>query len=127
MEKKTRYLVMVTPDNHNKFYKQIPVDDYTWIAEYGRIGNSSTKRTYSMSVWESKYREKLRKDGKICWVNTIVYDYRAVLAAKHSDDTALAGDPDFGWGWCADNFEIIQTDWVLALSDYLEKSGKRYR
>lgn len=61
MEKKTRYLVMVTPDNHNKFYKQIPVDDYTWIAEYGRIGNSSTKRTYSMSVWESKYREKLRK------------------------------------------------------------------
>lgn len=58
---KTRYLVMVTPDNHNKFYKQIPVDDNTWIAEYGRIGSTSTKRTYSMSVWDSKYNEKIRK------------------------------------------------------------------
>ena len=52
---------MVTPDNHNKFYKQIPVDDNTWIAEYGRIGSTSTKRTYSMSVWDSKYNEKIRK------------------------------------------------------------------
>lgn len=58
---KPRYLVMVTSENNNKFYKQIPVDDNTWIAEYGRIGSTSTKRTYSMSVWDSKYREKLRK------------------------------------------------------------------
>lgn len=58
---KTIYLVMVTPDNHNKFYKQIQVDDYTWIAEYGRIGAKSTKRTYPMSTWESKYNEKIRK------------------------------------------------------------------
>lgn len=58
---KPRYLVMVTSENNNKFYKQIPVDDRTWIAEYGRIGSTSTKRTYSMSVWDSKYREKLRK------------------------------------------------------------------
>ena len=58
---KPRYLVMVTPNNNNKFYKQIPVDDKTWVAEYGRIGSTSTKKTYSMSVWDSKYNEKLRK------------------------------------------------------------------
>ena len=44
----------------------------------------------------------LKKAGKLCWVNTIVYNYKAVLAAHHSDDTAMAGDPEFGWGWCAD-------------------------
>ena len=91
------------------------------------IGAELLFETMEHEFATEEYREKLRKDGKICWVNTIVYDYRAVLAAHHSDDTALAGDPDFGWGWCADNFEIIQTDWVLALSDYLEKAGKRYR
>lgn len=45
----------------------------------------------------------------------------------HSDDTALAGNPEFGWGWCADNFDIIQTDWVGAISQYLDKTGKRWR
>ena len=60
---KPRYLIMVTPNNNNKFYKQIPVDDKTWVAEYGRIGSTSTKKTYSMSVWDSKYNEKLRDSG----------------------------------------------------------------
>lgn len=58
---KPRYLVMVTSENNNKFYKQIPVDDNTWIAEYGRIGSTSTRRSYPMSSWNSKYNEKIRK------------------------------------------------------------------
>ena len=73
------------------------------------------------------YRETLRRDGKLTWVNAIVYDYRAVLAAGHSDDAAILGDPEFGWGWCADRFDIIQTDWIGSLSRYLEKTGRRYR
>jgi glycerophosphoryl diester phosphodiesterase len=73
------------------------------------------------------YRDKLRRDGKLCWVNTIVYDYRAVLAAGHSDDAAILGDPEFGWGWCADRFDIIQTDWIGSVSRFLEKTGRRYR
>lgn len=61
VEIKPRYLVMVTASaNNNKYYKQIPQGDF-WIAEYGRVGSSPQKRKYSMSQWESKYKEKLRK------------------------------------------------------------------
>ena len=58
---KPRYLVMVTASaNNNKYYKQIPNGD-SWTAEYGRIGSSPQRRTYPMSQWESKYREKFAK------------------------------------------------------------------
>ena len=59
---KPRYLVMVTASaNNNKYYKQIPNGDGTWTAEYGRIGSSAQKRTYSMSSWDKKYNEKIAK------------------------------------------------------------------
>ena len=57
---KPRYLIMVTADNHNKFYKQIPHGN-TWTAEYGRVGCSSQTKDYPMSLWEKKYNEKVRK------------------------------------------------------------------
>lgn len=57
---KPRYLIMVTADNHNKFYKQIPHGS-SWTAEYGRVGCSSQTRDYPMSLWDKKYNEKLRK------------------------------------------------------------------
>lgn len=60
-EYKPRYLVMVTASaNHNKYYKQIPHGD-TWTAEYGRVGSNPQRRTYPMSQWELKYREKIKK------------------------------------------------------------------
>ena len=33
----------------------------TWTAEYGRVGSSSQKREYSLSQWEKKYNEKIKK------------------------------------------------------------------
>lgn len=52
---------MVTASaNNNKYYKQIPHGD-SWTAEYGRIGSAAQRREYSMSQWDSKYNEKLRK------------------------------------------------------------------
>lgn len=52
---------MVTASaNNNKYYKQIHHGD-SWTAEYGRVGSSPQRREYSMSQWESKYKEKLRK------------------------------------------------------------------
>ena len=60
-EYKPRYLVMVTASaNNNKYYKQIPNGD-TWTAEYGRVGSNPQRRTYPMSQWDSKYREKIKK------------------------------------------------------------------
>ena len=91
------------------------------------IGSELLFTTMDSELVSAEYRDKMYKDGKLCWVNSIVYNYKAVLSAFHSDDTALAGNPEFGWGWCADNFDIIQTDWIGAVSEYLNKTGKRYR
>jgi poly [ADP-ribose] polymerase len=52
---------MVTASaNNNKYYKMTPHGD-SWTAEYGRIGAGAQKRTYSISQWNSKYNEKLKK------------------------------------------------------------------
>lgn len=60
-EIKPRYLVMVTASaNNNKYYKQIPHGD-SWTAEYGRVGSSPQRREYSMSQWDKKYKEKIKK------------------------------------------------------------------
>jgi glycerophosphoryl diester phosphodiesterase len=82
----------------------------------------------SSELCSDEYITKMHADGKLVWVNSIIYDCRAQLAARHSDDTAIAGDCEFGWGWLADkNFDIIQTDWTLALRLFLENTGRRFR
>ena len=61
----------------------------------------------------------LHRNGLCVWGNAIVYDYRAVIAAQHTDDVAVTGDPDKGWGWFMDKgFDIVQTDWLLAAKTY---------
>lgn len=47
--------------NNNKYYRQIPCGNGEWIAEYGRVGGKPQRRKYSMSQWETKYYEKIRK------------------------------------------------------------------
>lgn len=88
------------------------------------IGSELLFKTMEDELAAESYREQLHKDGKLCWVNTIVYNCRAVLSAKHSDDTALAGDREYGWGWCADNFDILQTDWPGQLIAYLKSTNR---
>ena len=42
----------------------------------------------------------------------------------HSDDVSVTGETEKGW--LADRgYDIIQTDWTLALKTYLEKTGRR--
>lgn len=68
---------------------------------------------------------RLHNDGKVAWVNSIIYDYKAQIAAGHSDDVAMGGDPDQSWGWLVDRgFDIIQTDWTAPLIDYLRATEK---
>ncbi len=72
--------------------------------------------------------EKLHKDNKLVWANAIIYNYKAQLAAGHSDDTSFTVSPDYGWGWLADRgYDIIQTDWTLAMCTYLNQTGKRFK
>ena len=59
----TVYLVKVDPsENNNKFYRMIDNGSGTFTVEYGRIGNDNFATfDYSMSEWDKKYNEKLRK------------------------------------------------------------------
>ena len=59
--------------------------------------------------------------------NTIIYDYKVQLVAGRSDDMATAGgDPEHSWGWLADlGYDLVQTDWLLACSLFLERTGRR--
>ena len=75
-----------------------------------------------------KYLEKLKKDHILSWANSIVYNYKTVLTAGHSDDSALCASMEHGWGWLARRgFDFIQTDWPLMLKNYLEKENLLYR
>ena len=77
------------------------------------------------TVCSPEFMDMMHRDGKLVWVNSIIYDYKAQLSTGHSDDTALSESMDLGWGWLADRgFDMIQTDWPLMLIDYLKKTGK---
>lgn len=73
-------------------------------------------------ICQESYVRGMTDQGMVMWANSIVYDYRAVLTAGHTDDIAISTDPDHGWGWLIDRgFNILQTDWPLALKTYLNR------
>ncbi len=75
-----------------------------------------------------EFIDMMHRDGKLVWVNSIIYDYKEQLAGGHSDDTAFTVSEDYGWGWLADKgYDMIQTDWALMLINYLKESGKYYK
>ncbi len=59
--RKPTYLVMVTANNNNKYYKMIPESNDTFTVEFGRIGANPQRSSYSMSQWNKKYNEKIKK------------------------------------------------------------------
>lgn len=75
-----------------------------------------------------EFIDMMHNDGKLVWVNSIIYNYKDQLSGGHSDDTALTVSEDYGWGWLADRgFDFIQTDWTMMLVDYLKRTNKYYR
>lgn len=68
------------------------------------------------------YIQWLHDRGLLMWVNAIVYNEREIISALHTDDAAVTGNADFGWGWLVrKNVDFIQTDWLASLKKYLEK------
>lgn len=66
--------------------------------------------------------------GLLIWCNSIVYNYRTVLAGGHSDDRAAGGDMEGSYGWIADRgFDFIQTDRVLEAVQFLRETGRMTR
>ncbi len=82
----------------------------------------------SDEVASPEFIERMHRDKKVVWVNSIIYDHKAQLSAGHSDDTAICKSADDGWGWLAKRgFDLIQTDWTRELSLYLMENGLLYR
>ena len=88
------------------------------------IGAEVLFREESAEVASPAFLDRMHRDGKLVWVNAIIYNYREQLSAGHSDDRSLTGDPADGWGWFAKHgFDLIQTDWPLMMREYLESEN----
>ena len=75
-----------------------------------------------------EFIETIHADGKLVWVNSIIYNTKKQLSGGHSDDTAFTISPDHGWGWLADiGYDLIQTDWPGMLIDYLKVTNRYYK
>lgn len=84
------------------------------------IGNEILFEKESDEVIQKDYIDYLHKNQLLVWINSIVYDEKAVISARHTDDSAFEIDPDHGWGWLVDRgADIIQTDWLSELKAYL--------
>ena len=55
------YLLCITADNHNKYYRMLPKSDGSFDVEFGRVGAACQHAHYPMSQWNKKYNEKIRK------------------------------------------------------------------
>lgn len=98
-----------------------------WLTAQGIncIGAEVLFESDEEAVASTDYIEAMHKKGKIVFVNSIVYDYKDILAGVHNDDTAISSSPDLGWGWLIDRgYDIIQTDWCPLLKQYRDSRSK---
>lgn len=78
-------------------------------------------------IASERYIADQHRQGRLLWVNPIVYNRKDVLTAGHTDDIAVAGNQDEGWGWLVDRgFDILQTDWTAQLVRYLQETYRAY-
>ena len=90
------------------------------------LGTEALFTTEESELASVAYQEKMHKLGLLTWVNSIVYNYKAVLSAGHTDDLFTLGRADDGWGYLASlGFNIIQTDWVSHCLQYLKDHNWR--
>ncbi len=92
------------------------------------IGIETCFKTDEAEVAQDEFTEKIHADGRLLWVNSIIFNHKQQLAGGHSDDTALTVSEDLGWGHLADKgYDFIQTDWPGMLIDYLKRENKYYK
>ncbi len=76
----------------------------------------------------AEFMDRMHADGKLVWVNSIIYNTKRQLSGGHSDDTAFTESMEYGWGWLADRgFDLIQTDWPLMMIHFLKETGRYFR
>lgn len=60
---RTAKLICITEDNHNKFYNMVD-DGSTISVEFGRVGATCQKASYSSYEWDKIYKSKVKKGYK---------------------------------------------------------------
>ena len=89
------------------------------------IGVEAVFKSDTAPIAQESYIKRMHDLGLVVWGNAIVFSYKRVLAGGHSDDRSIQGDPEGGWGWLKDHgFDILQTDWVLQMRHFYEKTGR---
>lgn len=105
------------------YEKDLYTDDMLKLKQEGKlnyVGVEAVFKTEASEFAQKDYIQKMHDKGLIVWGNSIVYNYKDVLAAGHNDDVSVSHDPDLGWGWLLDHgFDVIQTDWPLPLKMYM--------
>jgi len=92
------------------------------------VGSEVVFKQDNAPVTDDAYIEKMHKNGKVLWVNPILFSLDRPLVGGHDDHMSMLGNPDNGWGWLVDKgYDILQTDWVTDCIHYLRDNGKLYR
>jgi poly [ADP-ribose] polymerase len=55
-----KYLINVSNKNNNKFYEMIEESNGTFTVNYGRVDVTKITLSYPMSLWDNKYKDKLK-------------------------------------------------------------------
>lgn len=85
------------------------------------VGSELVFATEDVPIVQDAYIAAQHAKGRFLWVNSLLYSYKVQLSGGHSDDVAVAGDPENGWGWLLDKgFDIIQTDWSMPLKSFIQ-------
>ena len=100
-----KYLIMVTLNNNNKFYRMIPDEDKkNFTVIYGRVGTAGQKTRYSIRDWDKIYNSKIEK-GYV--------DQTAIMAASGSDE-----EEEFG-------FKPITNNNIRKIVEHLQKVARQ--
>ncbi len=105
-----------------------PAHEMLMKSKINYVGVEAIFKSETDEVCSESFIERMHRDGILTWANSIVFSNKVQLAAGHSDDTALTKSADEGWGWLVDRgFDMIQTDWVGMLVDYLKRTDRYYK
>lgn len=90
------------------------------------LGAEALFKTPESEFNTPEYHERMHKLGLLTWANAIVFNYKTVHSAGHTDDLYTMGRPDEGWGHLAAlGYNMIQTDWAGPCVRYLTEKGYR--
>lgn len=75
-----------------------------------------------ISLLKPSIVNKLHQLNKRIWINSL--SINTIIPANRGDNYAILNDENQGWGWLLEQgADIIQTDWVPELHNYLLASG----